>query len=230
MSNGRLPPLLRFLLPSAVGVSLFLFPVTIDGNSTILLGVITDMVKLPLAPYAVGIISSLVISAALGGCYYLLFEPDWEASHPTLYAFCQVEPIWFCLRLVAAVLAVMVYFQLGPEAVRGEDTGQLTFEVSGPSIIYILFFACFLMPFLTDFGFMEFIGTLVRRPFELLFRLPGRAAIDATASFVSASMVGLIISLKQYHSGRYSAREASVIATNFSIVSIPFCLVRVCHS
>ena len=211
MSNGRLPPLLRFLLPSAVGVSLFLFPVTIDGNSTILLGVITDMVKLPLAPYAVGIISSLVISAALGGCYYLLFEPDWEASHPTLYAFCQVEPIWFCLRLVAAVLAVMVYFQLGPEAVWGEDTGQLTFEVSGPSIIYILFFACFLMPFLTDFGFMEFIGTLVRRPFELLFRLPGRAAIDATASFVSASMVGLIISLKQYHSGRYSAREASVI-------------------
>lgn len=225
MSNGRLPPLLRFLLPSAVGVSLFLFPVTIDGNSTILLGVITDMVKLPLAPYAVGIISSLVISAALGGGYYLLFEPDWEASHPTLYAFCQVEPIWFCLRLVAAVLAVMVYFQLGPEAVWGEDTGQLTFEVSGPSIIYILFFACFLMPFLTDFGFMEFIGTLVRRPFELLFRLPGRAAIDATASFVSASMVGLMISLKQYHSGRYSAREASVIATNFSIVSIPFCLV-----
>jgi len=38
-------------------------------------------------------------------------------------------------------------------------------------------------------------------------------------------MVGMMISIKQYRNGFYSAREASIIATNFSIVSIPFCLV-----
>ncbi|MEE4660352.1 MAG: nucleoside recognition domain-containing protein [Halieaceae bacterium] len=97
--------------------------------------------------------------------------------------------------------------------------------MSGPAILYILFAACFLMPFLTDFGFMEFFGTLVEKPFSYLFRLPGRAAIDATASFVSASTVAMMISISQYRAGYYSAREASVTATNFSIVSLPFCLV-----
>jgi nucleoside recognition membrane protein YjiH len=38
-------------------------------------------------------------------------------------------------------------------------------------------------------------------------------------------MVGMMISISQYRSGVYSAREASIIASNFSIVSLPFCLV-----
>ena len=198
---------------------------SVDGRSTILLGVITDLVKIPLQPYALGIISSVICLSAAGAIVYRLSGSNWEQSHQALHAFCAVTPGWFAIRLAAALLAITVYFELGPEAIWGADTGRLSFEASGPSILYILFAACFLMPFLTEFGFMEFVGTLVERPFSRLFRLPGRAAIDATASFVSASMVGMMISISQYRRGFYSAREASVIATNFSIVSIPFCLV-----
>ena len=204
---------------------LFLLPVSVDGRSTILLGVITDLVKLPLQPYALEIISGVIWMSALGAICFRRWGKDWEHSHPALYAFGGVTRGWFVARLAAAVLAASVVFELGPEAIWGADTGRLTFEASGPSILYILFAACFLMPFLTEFGFMEFIGTLVERPFSRLFRLPGRAAIDATASFVSASMVGMMISISQYRLGFYSAREASIIATNFSIVSLPFCLV-----
>jgi nucleoside recognition membrane protein YjiH len=82
-----------------------------------------------------------------------------------------------------------------------------------------------LLPLLTDFGFMEFAGTLARPVFRTLFRLPGRAAIDAVASFVGAASIGLLITIKQYDQGNYTARQASVIATNFSVVSIPFSLV-----
>ena len=221
----RLPPLLRFLVPSAIGITLFLMPVSIDGKSTILLGVITDLVKVPLKPFALEIICGVICTSAIGAIAYQLKGSNWEQSRPALHAFCAVTPGWFALRLVAAGLAVIVYFELGPEAIWGADTGRLSFEASGPSILYILFAACFLMPFLTEFGFMEYVGTLLERPFSRLFRLPGRAAIDATASFVSASMVGMMISISQYRRGFYSAREASVIATNFSIVSIPFCLV-----
>ncbi|MBT3899168.1 MAG: YjiH family protein [Gammaproteobacteria bacterium] len=220
-----LPPLFRFLLPSSVGVLLFLLPVSIDGRSTILLGVITDLVKLPLQPYALEIISAVIWMSALSALCYRRWGENWEQSHPALYAFSGVTRGWFVMRMVAAFLAVLVFFGLGPEAIWGVDTGRLAFEASGPSILYILFAACFLMPFLTEFGFMEFVGTLVERPFSRFFRLPGRAAIDATASFVSASMVGMMISISQYRLGFYSAREASIIATNFSIVSLPFCLV-----
>ena len=221
----RLPPLFRFLLPSFVGVLLFLLPVTVDGRSTILLGVITDLVKVPLQPYALEIISIVIWMSALSAICYARWGKNWEQSRPALYAFAGVTRGWFLVRMIAAALALLVFFNLGPEAVWGADTGRLAFEASGPTILYILFAACFLMPFLTEFGFMEFVGTLVERPFSRLFRLPGRAAIDATASFVSASMVGMMISISQYRLGLYSAREASIIATNFSIVSLPFCLV-----
>ncbi len=204
---------------------LFLVPVNIGGRSTILLGVITDLVKVPLQPYALAIISSVIVISALGATLYRLTGADKEHSHPAVHAFCAVTPGWLLVRIAAGLLALVVYFELGPEAIWGANTGRLSFETSAPSILYILVIACFLMPFLTEFGFMEFIGTLVERPFSRLFRLPGRAAIDATASFVSASMVGLMISISQYRRGFYSAREASIIATNFSIVSIPFCLV-----
>ena len=67
-----------------------------------------------------------------------------------------------------------------------------------------------------------FVGTLVRPLFVRLFRLPGRAAIDAIASFVAAASVGLLITIEQYRNGSYNAREAAAVATNFSVVSVPF--------
>ncbi len=86
------------------------------------------------------------------------------------------------------------------------------------------FFAGLLMPFLTDYGLMEFVGTLLKRIFRRLFTLPGRSAIDALASWMSSAPVGVLITIQQYTSGHYTAREASVIATNFSVVSVPFAL------
>ena len=71
---------------------------------------------------------------------------------------------------------------------------------------------------------MEFIGSMVRKPFRIIFNLPGRSAIDATASWMGSGTVGVLITTQQYEQGYYNGREASVIATNFSVVSIAFAL------
>ena len=71
---------------------------------------------------------------------------------------------------------------------------------------------------------MEFIGTLLKRIFRRMFTLPGRSAIDAMASWMSSAPVGVLITIQQYVSGYYTGREAAVIATNFSLVSVPFAL------
>ncbi|NLP47284.1 MAG: YjiH family protein, partial [Epulopiscium sp.] len=55
--------------------------------------------------------------------------------------------------------------------------------------------------------------------------LPGRASIDLIASWLGASNAAVILTKRQYDAGFYSAREAAVIMTNFSVVSIPFCLI-----
>lgn len=215
---------LKFLLPSVVGVLLFLCPIEYGGNETILLAVITSIVRSPFESYILEIIVSVVLIAAIGSGYYILFKPDWKKSRKTLHLICHTTPLWFLFRLIGAIFGVMVYFKVGPEIVWSTATGFTVFTEIGATIFFIITVACFLMPFLTEFGFMEFIGTLVSRPFGFLFTLPGRSAIDAMASFLTASNVGLLITISQYEKGQYSARESACVAVNFSVVSISFSL------
>src|SRR5690606_20604861 len=81
------------------------------------------------------------------------------------------------------------------------------------------------MPYLINFGAMEFVGTLLRKVIKPLFTLPGRSAIDLLASWVGNVNVGVVITREQYQDGFYTGREAAAIATCFSTVSLPFCLV-----
>lgn len=216
--------LIKFLLPSLVGILLFLTPITYDGKQTIAMATLTNWLRVPLEPFLLEIIVGIVVIAAIGSGYFIAAKPDWQKTHPSLYAIGHTTPIWFFIRLVGAVIGVMVYFKIGPEFVWSAATGQTVFIDIGSVIFFIFLVACMLMPFLTDYGFMEFIGALLRKPFAILFKLPGRAAIDATASLVSAAAVGMLITINQYERGYYSARQSSVVATNFSIVSVPFSL------
>ena len=133
---------------------------------------------------------------------------------------------WFVMRMVAAFLAVLVFFGLGPEAIWGVDTGSSCIR-SQWTLNSLYSFRSVLSDAFPYRVWLHGIRWNPRRaPFQpFFFAYPGRAAIDATASFVSASMVGMMNSISQYRLGFYSAREASIIATNFSIVSLPFCLV-----
>ena len=58
-----------------------------------------------------------------------------------------------------------------------------------------------------------------------LFKIPGRAAIDCLASWVGDGTIGVLLTAKQYEDKNYTGREAAIIATTFSVVSITFCFV-----
>ena len=211
---------LRFLLPSAVGVFLFLTPVRVGDAWMIPLGALIEWANDVLADYLV--VAVLVILTTSG-----LLSPwfTWkDAPRGSLRErFFVVSPIWVALRVFAMLLAWATVTQSGPELLWSEKTGGKVLDLAS-GILMIFFFAAFLLPFLTDFGLMELLGTFLRKVFRRVFRLPGRSAIDAMASWLAAAAVGILITSQQYESGFYSRREASVIATNFSIVSIPFAL------
>lgn len=214
----------KFVVPTLVGILLFLTPITYESKQTIVMAIITDFLRAPLEPILLGFIVSIVVIGAVGSGIYVAFKPDWQKMQPSLYAAFHATSGWLLIRTLAAVIGLMVYFQLGPEFIWSEATGQTVFIDIGATVFFILLVACMLMPFLTDYGFMEFVGVLLRKPFAWLFNLPGRAAIDATASLVSAASVGMLITINQYERGYYTARQSASVATNFSIVSIPFSL------
>lgn len=81
------------------------------------------------------------------------------------------------------------------------------------------------LPLLLNFGLLELFGTLLTKLMRPVFNLPGRSAIDCMASWLGDGSVGILLTSKQYENRFYTQREAAVIGTTFSAVSITFTLV-----
>lgn len=85
--------------------------------------------------------------------------------------------------------------------------------------------ASLFLPFLIDYGLVDFVGVFVRPVMRPVFKLPGRAAIIMVSAFLGNFSVGHIAINDQYKSGRMNNREAQVIGTSLSTVSVGFLLV-----
>ena len=217
--------MIRFLLPSLVGILMFLTPIPIEGGgANIGIGILTDWTKALLGdalPWIV--VAALWISAVLS-TYAAALRPAWKDTKDVRRIF-AVGGVQIGVRWLAAALGLMVAAQVGPEWITSVDTGGTMLNTLMTAIFVLFLFASVLLPFLTDFGLMEFIGALVRPVFRPLFRLPGRGAVDGAASWFGSSVVGIIITTMQYEDGYYSRREAAVLATTFSVVSVAFAVV-----
>lgn len=216
---------LRFLLPSLLGMAIFLLPIRWDGQLTIGIGIVTAWIRALMGDYGLHVVVLMMITTAVLTFLGTVLNVRWLSERENLKALFRVPLIWLLLRVLGAVFGAIYLFQAGPELLKSEDIGGAVYVGIAVNVLSVYIGACLLLPLLTDFGFMEFVGTLARPFFRKLFRLPGHSAIDAVASFVGASSIGLLITIGQFDRGNYTAREASVIATNFSIVSIPFSLV-----
>ena len=216
---------LRFVLPSLLGVLIFLTPIRWNGELTIGIGVITGNVLALMGEYGLPVVVVIMTISSALTVVATLFRAQWIRNNEWLASIFDVPMSWLLIRLTGAVFGIMYLFQFGPALILSDGVGGAVFDGIAVNVLAVYISACLLLPLLTDFGFMEYVGTLARPLFRSVFRLPGRAAIDATASFVGASAIGLLITIGQYERRYYTQREAAVIAANFSVVSIPFSLV-----
>ncbi len=214
----------RFAVPSGLGLFLFLSPVY-SGGWTIPIAVIQARIQSLMGDSLLLILVSLCVFTALASMAYSWFDFSWLPKSKLLVQIFKTAPFWTILRILGAVFGIMFYLKSGPDLIIGLKTGTAAYDEIGQPMLTIFVISCVFLPLLTNYGAMEFIGTLVRPVFIRLFRLPGRAAIDAAASFVAAASVGLLITIEQYRNGSYNAREAAAVATNFSVISVPFAVI-----
>nr|WP_252312728.1 YjiH family protein [Sinobaca sp. H24] len=217
----------KALIASIVSLFLFLLPVPYQGQWTIGIGIAAESLQLVFQDGLAGFMTLLLV---LSGVMTLAIAADkqnaaWLQRFPFIRELFAVSWIWAGFRLLGAAFAVMVLFQIGPEMIWSDLTGGTVLYDLVPVLTTWFLVAGFLMPLLLQFGLMEFIGTLVRSLMRPLFKLPGRSSIDAMASWMGSGTVGVLITTQQYEGGFYTKREASVIATNFSVASIAFSLV-----
>ena len=215
---------LKFIIPSSIGVLLFLTPIFVDGRATIGMGILVDLLRGATQDYLPAFATMLLLVSCLCSTYFSLFRKN-KSNIPInqIQQIFTTSPAWLILRILGSLFAVLVLFNIGPEWISSPATGgTMLFQLAGTLTVFFLV-ACFLLPFLIDYGVAEFMGTLLQKPFLWAFRLPGRASIDTLASWLGSAPVGVLITIQQYEKGYYSGREAAVIATNFSIASIAFC-------
>lgn len=218
----------KFVLASAIGAFLFLVPIPNGTTFTIPIGMVIDFVASLLELETINLASLLVLVfitfSTIVTIINMIFKPAIIQNNESMKKLFSPTPLYFVSRLIGLVVVYMAYFDFGPEMIRSGATGGSMLGVSTTLISVVLCIA-FLMPLLTDFGIMEFVGVLIRKVVRPLFTVPGRSAIDLMTSWLGASNAAAILTTRQYETGYYSAREAATISMNFSFVSIPFCFV-----
>lgn len=220
--------IMKFVLASIAGVFLFLIPIPSGNTFTIPIGIVIDWVTALLTLETVNLASVLVVVfitfSSIVTVINKIFKIPFIQENEAFRKLFDPAPLYFVSRLVGLVFVYMVYFEVGPEQITSGATGGSMLGVSTTLISVILCIA-FLMPLLTDFGIMEYVGVLVRKVVRPLFKVPGRSAIDLVTSWLGTSNAAAILTTRQYETGYYTDREATTIAANFSFVSIPFCFV-----
>ena len=82
--------------------------------------------------------------------------------------------------------------------------------------------ASLFLPFLVDYGLVDFVGVFVRLIMRPVFKLPGRAAIIMVTAFLGNFSAGHIAVNDQYKTGRMTERESVCIDTSLSTASVGF--------
>ncbi|MCY6959786.1 YjiH family protein [Clostridium brassicae] len=217
--------LLKFLLPSLLGILFFITPISYQGEITIPIAVLAKSVQNLLLKNLPGIMTIIISITFLGTTITKLFKPKTILDNKFLYTLFNVSSMWFISRIVGFVFAISTFFKIGPEFIWSQDTGGLLLNDLLPILFSVFLFAGMLLPLLLDFGLLEFFGAIFTKIMRPIFSLPGRSSIDCIASWLGDGTIGVMLTSKQYEEGYYTKREAAVIGTTFSAVSITFSLV-----
>ncbi|WP_145387047.1 YjiH family protein [Staphylococcus capitis] len=220
---------IKFITMSILGIILFLIPIPVvqDGQkqTTLPVAFLANCLK-DLLGNIMPILIVLIIT--ISGVLTLLCSTIYKHKlnpQGLMYNAFNVKLGWLVLRVLSVVFVWLTYLKVGPKMIYSEDTGGLVFYSLLPTLVAVFLFAALFLPLLMEYGLLELLGPVFRPVMRPLFTLPGRSTVDNLASFIGDGTVGVLITSRQYEEGYYSRREATVISTTFSVVSITFAIV-----
>ena len=216
---------LKFIIPSIIGVLLFMIPIKHKGDITIPIAIFSGMLVDFLGEYLVYLITGTLAISAVFSLIATLFKPKFITNNKLLNSLFSTTPLWLTARVLGGIFGVLAAFQIGPEMIISADTGSFVLHDLLTVLFSIFLFAGLFLPLLLNFGLLEFFGSLLTKVMRPVFKLPGRSSIDCITSWLGDGTLGIILTSKQYEDGFYTEREAATISTTFSAVSITFSLV-----
>ncbi|WP_321835543.1 YjiH family protein [Clostridium butyricum] len=218
--NYRISSLLKFIIPSLIGVLLFMTPFKIEGQFTIPFAFLSNKLVELFNDFLPLIVTILISISAIGSIVIKFYKTD----NKILNSLFNVTPIWMTGRIIGMILSILTYFKLAPEFIWSDSTGGMVLFSLLPLLVSVFFFAGLFLPLLLNHGLLEFVGALLTKVMRPIFKLPGRSSIDCITSWLGDGTIGILLTSKQFEDGFYTKKEASIIGTSFSAVSITFSL------
>ena len=227
---------LKFVVMSIIGLFLFMVPIPDgDGAFNIPLGYVIGWVgsfinRVDVNGFGlVFLIAAILITVSLCGTILAYtVKPGFIMDNEKIKELFRCNIVYFISKVIGTALVWMVFFQAGPDVILDPFDGaglMMDLISSNTGLMAIFIVIGMAIPILTDFGLMEFLGTLIRKAMRALFTLPGRSSIDLLGSWFSSSAASVMITRDQHERGFYTGREAAAICVNFTIVSLPFTFV-----
>lgn len=215
----------RFLVPSLIGVLLFMIPIKYNGDLTITVAIFSKHLQGVLNGKIQGIMVFLILVSTLMSLFARFTRSAFIENNNYFKSLFKVSGGWLLTRVLGCIFVIMTYFKIGPSFIYADSTGGLLLNDLLPVLFSVFLFAGMLIPLLLNFGLLELCGVLLTKIMRPLFSLPGRSSVDCIASWLGDGTIGVLLTSRQYEEGFYNQREAAVIGTTFSAVSITFSLV-----
>lgn len=223
-AENRKKNMRRFIIFSVIGFVCFLLPIRDGGSWNIPINYVTTRLENLVGDAGMTILFIEFAIALAGSVIVTLFFKNKFTKETFVGKVFNCGPVDLTCRILGSIFFFCYYFGVGPELFLGPDVGG-SLESLLLTVGVGLGLALILMPLLTDFGLMEFLGTLFNGGVRKIFTLPGRAAVDMLASWFGMVQVGLIISERQYINGFYTKREVAIIASCFTATGVGFWIV-----
>lgn len=207
-----------------------MIPVKFDGEWTIIVKIFADFIAKTIGDYLPAL-CTIIITISFVMSVLASFNVKFIKENKLLDQTFSVTPVWLVLRILGFIVVWMVVLKdklnLGPffDMIVADESATFILNDLLTSLVIIFVIASMLLPLLLDFGLLEFIGAIFTKIMRPVFLIPGRAAVDCITSWIGDGTLGVMLTANQYESGYYSAKEAAIISTNFSAVSITFSLI-----
>ncbi|MGJ5682159.1 YjiH family protein [Staphylococcus equorum] len=213
VKSGNQLNAIKFFVYSLIGIVIFFVPVTINNNSSILLDHFVTWISSAL-PLLTKIFIMIII---ILGAIYPFIKGTWNRN--------TIETIFTLFKVLGVIIGILLIFNIGPSWLLNEQTGMYVFNYLVIPVGLTVPAGGAVLALLVGYGLLEFVGVYAQKIMYPIWKTPGRSAVNALASFVASFAVGLLITNKEYKEGKFTQKQAVIIATGFSTVTIAFMIV-----
>lgn len=198
---------------SLIGIFTFFVPITINDERTIPLDHIVTFIRETFPAF----VPYYILIVILLGAIHPFIDRSWNKG------IVNIALTFF--KLIGLIVALMLIFDFGPNWLFNDNMGPFLFDSLVTPVGVLLPIGAIFLALLVSYGLLEFVGVFLQPIMRPVWKTPGRSAIDAVASFVGSYALGLLITNRLYKEGKYNTKEATIIATGFSTVSVTFMVI-----